>query len=87
MEIEEVITYSSQSLWLVLMLSMPTVLAATIIGILVSLVQALTQVQDQTLSFGVKLIAIIFAMFATTNWLGSELFKFSELMFDKITII
>ena len=84
MDIAEVIHYSSQSLWLVLILSMPPILAAAVLGTLVSLIQALTQIQEQTLGFVVKLVAIIIALFASAGWLGTELVAFSELMFDKI---
>lgn len=87
MDISEVIHYSSQSLWLVLILSMPPILAAAVIGTLVSLIQALTQVQEQTLGFVVKLIAIIIALFASAGWMGTELYAFSELMFDKISVL
>ncbi|MFA0284742.1 EscS/YscS/HrcS family type III secretion system export apparatus protein, partial [Vibrio sp. 10N.222.55.F12] len=51
---------------------------------LVSLIQALTQVQEQTLGFVVKLIAVIITLFVTAQWLGAELHSFATLTLDKI---
>ncbi|AQS40639.1 EscS/YscS/HrcS family type III secretion system export apparatus protein [Shewanella psychropiezotolerans] len=87
MEVSEVIHFTSQTLMLVMMLSMPPILAAAIVGTLVSLVQALTQIQEQTLGFVAKLIAVIVALFATASWLGSELYNFADMIFAKIPLI
>ncbi len=87
MEVSEVIHFTSQTLILVMMLSMPPILAAAIVGTLVSLVQALTQIQEQTLGFVAKLIAVIISLFATASWLGSELYSFAEMTIEKIPLI
>ncbi len=46
----DILHFTNQTLWLVLVLSLPPVLVAALIGTLVSLVQALTQIQEQTLA-------------------------------------
>lgn len=71
-----------KAMTLVLWTSMPAILVATVVGVLVSLVQALTQVQDQTLPFGIKLVAVFLTLFLTVRWMGSEIFNFSVLLFD-----
>jgi type III secretion protein S len=71
-----------KALLLTLWLSMPTILVASIIGVLFSLVQALTQIQEQTLSFGVKLIAVGVTIFLTARWMGGEIFNYAVLLFD-----
>ena len=53
----QLLDYAQTCLLLVLRLSLIPILVATVIGILVSLLQALTQIQEQTLGFAVKLIA------------------------------
>ena len=53
------VDYAMKALYLVLMLSMPPIVVASLIGILLSLIQAITQLQEQTLTFGVKLIAVV----------------------------
>ncbi|OZG72673.1 EscS/YscS/HrcS family type III secretion system export apparatus protein [Hahella sp. CCB-MM4] len=83
----EVIHYASQLLMLVLVLSMPTVIVAAVVGTLVSLLQSLTQIQDQTLSFAIKLIAVSFTIMLTARWLGIEIFHFSMNILDHIELI
>ncbi len=79
-----ILHYASQMLWLVLILSLPTVVIAAFVGTLVSLLQALTQIQEQTLSFVFKLIAVILTLFATAGWLGHELYSFADMTLRKI---
>lgn len=62
---------------LVLLLSMPPIIAAAGVGLLISLIQALTQIQEQTLPFAFKLIAVIISIFLTARWVGLEIFHFA----------
>lgn len=71
------------ALKLTLVLSMPTVLVATAVGLIVSLVQALTQVQEQTLPFAMKLIGVSLVLVATAGWF-EELNRYTINVFDKI---
>jgi type III secretion HrpO family protein len=77
-----ILDITSKALMLVLILSMPPILAATIMGVLVSLLQALTQVQEQTLSFAVKLVIVTAVLLLTMPWVGAELLRFTEYIFD-----
>jgi type III secretion protein S len=61
---------------------MPTILVASVVGVLFSLFQALTQIQEQTLSFAVKLIAVGLTLFLTAGWVGGELMNYSVSIFD-----
>nr|AJG42152.1 putative PscS [Pseudomonas sp. N-Hemo6] len=81
----EVLHFATQSLWLVLVLSLPTVLIAALVGTLVSLVQALTQVQEQTLGFVAKLVAVVVTLFVTADWMGSELYRYTDLVLNRIS--
>ena len=80
----EIAYYTGQALVLTLWLSLPAIIAATVVGLLVGLFQALTQIQEQTLSFAVKLIAVIVAMVYTARWVGAELQNFTIEMFNQI---
>ena len=62
--------YASQCLYLVLVISLPPILVASIIGIALSLIQAVTQLQEQTLVFGVKLIAVVGTLFILGGWMS-----------------
>jgi type III secretion protein S len=65
---------------------MPTILVAAIVGTLFSLLQALTQIQEQTLSFAVKLIAVGIVLFLTAGWMGSELVLYTNSVFSQFEI-
>ena len=80
----ELVHYTSQSLMLVLYLSLPIIGVAAVVGISVGLAQALTQIQDQTFSFVFKLIAVIVTMFFVAGWMGDELRSYAISMFDAI---
>ncbi|MCP4982903.1 MAG: EscS/YscS/HrcS family type III secretion system export apparatus protein [Gammaproteobacteria bacterium] len=87
METSSIIDMAAHALLLVLYLSMPPIIAAAGVGTLVALLQALTQVQEQTLSFAIKLFVVVIVIFATARWLGQELFHFAVGIFDMIPSI
>lgn len=82
METNDIVGYLVQALYLTLILSMPTIIVASVVGVLFSLFQALTQIQEQTLSFAVKLIAVGLTLFLTAGWVGGELMNYSVSIFD-----
>jgi type III secretion protein S len=80
----EIVSILSNALNLTLMLSMPTIAVAAIVGTLFSLLQALTQIQEQTLSFAIKLIAVALTLYLTAGWMGGQLFNYALSIFDGI---
>ncbi|MDD4932848.1 MAG: type III secretion system export apparatus subunit SctS [Methylacidiphilaceae bacterium] len=76
------VDYTSRALLLVLLLSLPPVGVATVVGLAVSLLQALTQIQDQTLPFGLKLVAVIFALLLAGTFLGGEVVNFLKIILE-----
>ena len=83
----DVIQYTYQALMLVLILSMPPIIVASVVGTLVSLFQALTQIQEQTLAFAIKLLAIVVTIFFTARWLGMEIYQFSLSILDNLATL
>ena len=83
----EIVHSTIQVLTLILMLSMPPIVVAALSGILVSLFQALTQIQEQTLSFAIKLIAVSVTLVVTARWIGIELFNYASNIFDAISTL
>jgi len=80
----EIISHASRALLLVLILSLPPILVAAVVGIFVGLVQALTQIQEQTISFAFKLASIVLVIFLVMGWLGSELLGYAAQSFNTI---
>ena len=75
---------AGEALWLILVLSLLPLLASLIVGRVVSLFQALTQVQEQTLTFVPKIIATILVIMITAPWMMEVLQEFSTRSFDLI---
>ncbi|MDD7022885.1 MAG: type III secretion system export apparatus subunit SctS [Aeromonadales bacterium] len=82
-----VIELVSQGMYLVLLLSMPPIIVASVCGVLLSLVQAITQIQEQTLSFGIKLIAVGATLFLTAGWMSSEIIAFGKELFERFYLL
>jgi len=83
----DVATLTSDALMLTLILSMPPIIVATVVGLMVSLLQALTQIQEQTLSFAVKLICVSVVILLTAHWVGGELYRYTLRIFESANVI
>ena len=81
------INYASQALYLVLIISLPPIVIASVIGILLSLVQAVTQLQEQTLTFGVKLIAVVVTLFLLGGWMSGEILRYGDELFSRFYLL
>jgi type III secretion protein S len=79
---QDVLQLTKDALWLVLLLSAPSVIAASIIGLLVAFLQAATQLQEQTLAYTVKFITIVLVLFVTASMLGGTLYTFTNRLFE-----
>jgi type III secretion protein S len=53
----------------------------------VSLIQALTQIQEQTLPFAIKLVAVVVVMIATAPWLGAQMQEYTLRIFDQFPVL
>ena len=87
MNTANVVHHAGTAVLLVLLLSLPPILVATVVGVIVSLIQALTQIQEQTLPFAIKLVAVVVVMVATAPWLGSQLSEYTIRIFDEFPVL
>jgi flagellar biosynthesis protein FliQ len=76
-----------QALLLVLVVSAPPVLMSLVVGFLISVFQATTQIQEQTLSFAPKVIAVFGVLALAGPWIGSQLVRFTFHVFDQFPAI
>jgi type III secretion HrpO family protein len=77
----EIQQLSYQALLLILLLSGPPILISTLLGLTVAVFQAATQIQEQTLSFMVKLFAVIFTLLIVGSWLSAQILQFTNNIF------
>lgn len=73
--------YSYEALLLILILSGPPIIFASIIGLFVAIFQAATQIQEQTLSFAIKMVAVMATVIFMGGWLGALIYQFAMRIF------
>ena len=81
--IDFIIHITNESLLLVLIVCGPPIVLSMIIGLSVSLFQAVTQIQEATLTFVPKMIVIFGTLAALGPWLGSMLLRFAQMCFEE----
>ncbi len=72
------------AIWTVLVTSAPAVLIAMIVGVGIALVQALTQVQEITLTFVPKIIAILLTVSVSAPFIGAQIGRLNDVVFSRI---
>jgi len=70
------------ALSVVLWVSLPLVLVATAAGLGVAILQAVTQIQDQSLGQSVRLVVVLISLTVGVSWLGREVLRFAERAFE-----
>jgi len=78
---EFVISFARQSIELALMIAMPMMLIGLTVGLVVSIFQAATQIQEMTLSFIPKIVAIFLALLISFPWIMDKLINFTRDIF------
>jgi len=73
-----------QAIWTVLVACAPGVIVAMIVGVGIALVQALTQVQEITLTFVPKIVAILLAVALSGPFVGAQISGFTTVIFQRI---
>lgn len=79
-----ILSLCSQALYLVLILSAPMLMSALSVGLCISVIQATTQVQEQTLSFVPKIVATFVAIIVCGTWMFNMLSNFAMRIFSDI---
>lgn len=69
---------------LTLLLSAPVMLACVVVGVLLSLIQAAFQLQDQTLPIVVKIVVAAVMLFACWNWTAGQVLQMTQWVFERI---
>jgi flagellar biosynthetic protein FliQ len=72
------------AIWTVIVSSGPAVLAAMVVGVVIAFIQALTQVQEMTLTFVPKILAIFVTIAISAPFIGAQISIFTDLVFSRI---
>ncbi|WP_137152398.1 flagellar biosynthesis protein FliQ [Devosia sp. FKR38] len=82
----EVLDIARDGIWVLIVVSAPMMLVGLIVGVIIALFQALTQIQEQTLVFVPKIIAIFITMLLTLPFLGATMSGFMTRVMDMIVV-
>ena len=80
MDAGQVVTVARQTIWVIVKTSVPLLLVSMIVGLIISLFQTLTSIQEQTLTFVPKLLASMIALMIMGNWLLNEIVSFMQML-------
>ena len=84
MTLDQATELIQHSLIMALMVSAPMLCIGLVVGILVSLFQAVTQIQEQTLTFIPKITAMVAAAIILMPWIGERLISYTQMMFESL---
>ena len=82
-----VINFGKEALEMVLMLSLPMLIVALVVGVAISLFQAVTQLQEMTLTFVPKIIAVFVAMVLAAPWMVETLVSYTRRLYENIPML
>ncbi|AFL48932.1 flagellar biosynthetic protein FliQ [Sinorhizobium fredii] len=72
------------AIWTVIVASGPAVLAAMVVGVVIAFIQALTQVQEMTLTFVPKILAVMVTAAISAPFVGAQISIFTDIVFSRI---
>ncbi|MBB4184011.1 MULTISPECIES: flagellar biosynthesis protein FliQ [Sinorhizobium] len=72
------------AIWTVIVASGPAVLAAMVVGVVIAFIQALTQVQEMTLTFVPKILAVMITVAVSAPFVGAQISIFTDIIFSRI---
>ncbi|SEK22343.1 type III secretion protein S [Kosakonia sacchari] len=81
----DIIYMFKQAMLMVVMLSAPPLAVAVIVGVIVSLLQTVMQLQDQTLPFAIKLVAVGATLALSGRWIGVQLIDLTQSAFTMMS--
>ena len=84
MDPSDAISLTQQAITTSLLLGAPLLLVGMAVGLLIGLAQALTQVQDQTVAFVPKIVAMFVALLLCLPWLTQKMMEYSEALITNI---
>ncbi|MDV7763275.1 flagellar biosynthetic protein FliQ [Peribacillus simplex] len=84
MSAEFVIDVAEKGIYTVLIIAGPLMVIALIVGLLVSIFQATTQIQEQTLAFVPKIVAVLLGLILLAPWMLSHLLSYANEIFGNL---
>ena len=81
----DVITVARQTIWIIVKTAVRILLVSMIVGLIISLFQTLTSIQEQTLTFVPKLLAIMLALMLMGSWMLNEIVSYMNILWGSFS--
>jgi flagellar biosynthetic protein FliQ len=85
-DVDQAVELSRAAIMLTLLVGAPIMLVAIAVGLVISILQAITQIQDQTLSFVPKIVAMLLALLYVLPWIMDQMIQYSVDVFHEIPL-
>lgn len=82
----EVLTVARETIWVILKTALPLLIVSLIVGLIVSLFQTLTSIQEQTLTFVPKLLAIFLSLMLLGSWMATTIGEYVVTLWSNFSI-
>lgn len=86
MTISDVTAIASTALFLIVKVSAPVLLISLVVGLIVSIIQTVTSIQEQTLTFVPKIIAVFLGLILLGNWMLNEMSNFMVSLWSDFSV-
>ena len=86
MSIDDVTAIASDALFLVIKVSAPILLVSLIVGLLISIFQTVTSIQEQTLTFVPKILAVFLSIIVLGNWMPTQITEFMNRLWSNFSL-
>ncbi|TXL67694.1 flagellar biosynthesis protein FliQ [Cerasibacillus terrae] len=86
MSTEFVLSLAERAIWTIILVSGPLLILALVVGLLVSILQATTQIQEQTLAFIPKIVAVLIGMVFFGPWMLKRMVEFTVDLYQNLNL-
>jgi len=87
MDPEIIITIAKEAVKTTILVSMPMLGLGLIIGLIISIFQAITQIHEMTLTFVPKILVVLIGLIIFSGWITGQLIQFTKMCLDQIPIL
>lgn len=86
MSVETVIDIASKALFLIIKVSLPVLLVSLCVGLIISIFQTVTSIQEQTLTFVPKIVAVFLSLILLGNWMITAIVDFMIELYSNFSV-
>ena len=86
MNVDNVVAIANEALYLIIITSAPVLLVSLIVGLIISIFQTVTSIQEQTLTFVPKIIAVFVALMIVGQWMLTKIIDFMTSLWSNFSL-